>query len=369
MVGAGSAALLLVDLRFEVFAYRAAGGVMLLASTGVAIVALLATVAFAGPPCLVAVAGSAAGVCSLAGTAAVLLSDQRDLLFGFAETAALVVLLAVVGLRAPARWAVLPGFLLGAAVVVRPLVGGATEVRVIVALVFALVATVAAAAGTAARLVLADRQRRAAATRDEQRTEFARELHDFVAHHVTGMVVQAQGALAIADSRPDLVVPALEGIEAAGAQAMASMRRVVGMLRTSADQPALAPLAAAGKLQELVDHFAAMSTAAVDLTVDDGFDELPVEVRATVHRVVMEALANVGRHAAEVRTVTVVVAVAGGQVRVLVADDGRPRHSSGDGYGLTGLRERVALLGGRLYAGRVEPHGWRVEACLAVGAP
>ena len=167
----------------------------------------------------------------------------------------------------------------------------------IFALIFALAALTALSIGLGMRLLLADRRRQAAALRLEQRTEFARDLHDFVAHHVTGIVVQAQGAHAIADRRPELVPPALQRIEQAGSEALTSMRHMVGMLRDTDGEVALTPLAGIGEVRSLVEEFSAVGGARARLDLEGTFDDLPVEVTTTAHRVVMEALTNVRKHA------------------------------------------------------------------------
>jgi signal transduction histidine kinase len=258
-------------------------------------------------------------------------------------------------------WAVL---VLCPAIVLRPMAVGVRDVSVVMALLFAVGTTAVLGAGVARRLVMVDRRRRAAAIRLEQRTEFARDLHDFVAHHVTGIVVQAQGALAIATRRPQLVPPALERIERGGSEALASMRHMVGMLRDVDGEPALAPLAGIAELRALVEGFSAIGGAQARLDLEGTFDDLPVEVATTAHRVAMEALTNVRRHARDCTEVRVCAVRSGDRVTVRVSDDGQPRHTSGGGYGLPGLAERVGLIGGSLRAGPVTGGGWHVEATL-----
>ncbi|MER5184457.1 histidine kinase [Streptomyces sp. NPDC002896] len=304
--------------------------------------------------------------------------------YGFTEPAALLWLLLLVplrGRRSWVAWAVPP--VLWVAIVLRPIAVEVVDISVITALFFAVVSTAVLSAGVTWRLVRADRRRRAATLRLEQRTEFARDLHDFVAHHVTGIVVQAQGALAIAERRPELVRPALERIEQAGTEALSSMRLMVGMLRDadgqegtpkngggngdgkdSAGQPALTPLAGIAEVRSLVEGFSAIGGARARLDVEGTFDDLPVEVTTTVHRVVMEALTNVRKHARGCTEVRVAVVRTGDGVTVRVGDDGRPRHTTGAGYGLRGLAERVSMIGGRIEAGQGADGGWGLEATL-----
>ncbi|MGW1027657.1 sensor histidine kinase [Streptomyces sp. NPDC002577] len=310
--------------------------------------------------------------------------------YGFAEPAALLWLLLLVplrGRRSWVAWTVPP--VLWVAIVLRPIAVEVVDISVITALFFAVGSTAVLGAGVTWRLVRADRRRRAAALRLEQRTEFARDLHDFVAHHVTGIVVQAQGALAIAERRPELMRPSLERIEQAGTEALSSMRLMVGMLRdtdgqdgtrqngegdgngdgnSGAGQPALTPLAGIAEMRSLVEGFSAIGGARAGLDMEGTFDDLPVEVTTTVHRVVMEALTNVRKHAQGCTEVRVAVARSANGVAVRVSDDGQPRHASGagpgSGFGLRGLAERVGMIGGRIEAGAAMGGGWGVEATL-----
>lgn len=286
--------------------------------------------------------------------------------FGFTEPAALLWLLLVVALRGRRRWAAWAVLALYPAIVLRPMASDVGEISIITALFFAVGTTAVLGAGVARRLVLVDRRRRAATIRLEQRTEFARDLHDFVAHHVTGIVVQAQGALAIAERRPQLVLPALERIEQAGAEALTSMRHMVGMLRDADGEPALAPLAGIAELRTLVEEFSTVGSTQARLDLEGTFDGLPVEVATTAHRVVMEALTNVRKHAHGCAEVQVHVVRSGDSLTVRVGDDGRPHPASTGGFGLKGLAERVGLIGGRIQSGPVTGGGWGVEATLPV---
>lgn len=212
--------------------------------------------------------------------------------------------------------------------------------------------------------------RRAATTeavRRGERLELARELHDTAAHHITGVVLQAQAARISARKGAGPVDEALAGIESAGAEALASMRRVIGLLRDSGDGGGLAP--GPEPLTELVERFAGRGPA-VRLRLPDGPADpaWPPEVTTTVCRVVQEALTNVTRHAPGAREVTVALARDGGAITVEVTDDapaaGSPRFPHSGGYGLVGMRERVEALGGTLTAGPAAGRGWSVLAIL-----
>ncbi|MCW3841566.1 histidine kinase, partial [Micromonospora yasonensis] len=189
-----------------------------------------------------------------------------------------------------------------------------------------------------------------------------------VAHHITGIVVQAQAAQLVGGREPERARQSLAGIESAGSDALAAMRRLVGILRDDAD----AAPASAGpeQLAGLVARFARQGVA-VRLRVPDDNPSWPPEVTATVYRVVREALTNVARHAPDASTVAVTVAEEAGTVTVSVVDDGPPapaRHFHRHGYGLVGMRERVEALGGTLAAGPRPGGGWSVAALLPAPA-
>ncbi len=286
--------------------------------------------------------------------------------WGLAETAALLGLLYVTARRASAGmapWAVL---VVGAAVVLMPLRNGTANIFVVFGLLLAMAAAVAVTAGTYVRMLESGRQRALDEVRAAQRAEFARDLHDFIAHHVTGIIVQAQGARYIGEQDPQRALAALEQIEHAGAETMASMRRMVTVLR--APEAPLAPLAAATDLEPLLDGFNRSSPATARLHVDGRLDSLPVEVSTSAYRVVMEALTNVRRHAVQAGVVDVWVRRTPGWLFVRVADDGeppRPAHGREPaGYGLVGLHERVRAVGGWITAGPGIERGWVLDAAM-----
>jgi signal transduction histidine kinase len=223
-----------------------------------------------------------------------------------------------------------------------------------------------------------DRERnqtvKAAVTSAQQgeRMALARELHDVVAHHVTGIVVQAQAALMVAERNPDVALPALEKIERSGTLALTAMRTLVGSLRegtaawTAGDSEVTgeATTDLAADLHGVVENFAGPP---VELDLDLP-SELPHEMGRSVLRLVQESLTNVGKHAPDASTVHVRVATNEDTLHIRVSDDGtkRPANPAGGsgGYGLVGMRERVELLGGRFEAGPSGYVGWNVEAWL-----
>ncbi|HEY3709654.1 MAG TPA: histidine kinase [Amycolatopsis sp.] len=207
-----------------------------------------------------------------------------------------------------------------------------------------------------------------------ERMALARELHDVVAHHVTGIVVQAQAARMVGEKSPQLAVEAMGRIEDAGVEALAAMRRLVRSMRgdtpsgsTEFSEQATTDLAA--DLQRLVESgsHGVPTSLRLDLPPD-----LPHEVGRSALRLIQESLTNVGKHAAGVTEALVQAEVVGKELHIRVLDDGReqadrPAGGSG-GYGLVGMRERVALLHGRLTTGRGPDGGWRVEAWLPLEA-
>ncbi len=242
-------------------------------------------------------------------------------------------------------------------------------------LLFLLLVSIAAGMYFRAR----DRERnqtvQAAVTSAQQgeRMALARELHDVVAHHVTGIVVQAQAALMVAEKNPAVAVPALEKIERSGTEALTAMRTLVGSLRDgtaawtagNTDMAEQATTDLAGDLAGLAENFAGPPVE-LELNLPD---ELPHEVGRSVLRLVQESLTNVGKHAPDASAVHVLVAqTPSDTLHIRVTDDGtkRPVNPAGGsgGYGLVGMRERVELLGGRFDAGPSGYVGWSVEAWL-----
>ncbi|AGL18477.1 sensor histidine kinase [Actinoplanes sp. N902-109] len=289
--------------------------------------------------------------------------------YGFAETLGLLGVVYVVCRRGEPQWATGAVLALGMAIGFLPLRDGTNYERVIIGLVQGLVATAVIGAAVYVRTIEANRRRVMDSVRAEQRAEFARDLHDFIAHHVTGIVVQAQGARYIAEQDPQRAIDALERIEAAGAETMASMRRMVGVLRdpqTPPDAP-LAPLAGVDELKPLIEQFTAAGGPLARLHVEGGTGGLPVEVSTSAYRVVMEALTNIRRHARGARVADVWVRRTPEWLLVRVANDGleaTPGPREAPGYGLVGLQERVRAVGGRITAGPGIDGGWVVDAAL-----
>ncbi|GAB2871440.1 histidine kinase [Actinoallomurus bryophytorum] len=289
------------------------------------------------------------------------------------ELVALVVQVALVIRRAPARYAIPLGALTATAAIVLPLRFTLRQPapRLDDAVVPCAMASfmVICAVAVSGYLRLLDHRKNAAiqAARRAQRLELAGDLHDFVAHDVTGIVVAAQSLLAGPfDSEQAEAV--LQSIEKAGMQALSSMDRTVHALReTEAGHERPRATHGVADLPELVGRFSATGTTRAYLNAHpDAGDTLPREVADTAYRIVVEALTNVRRHAPDATRADVVLAMdEEGRLSIEVTDDGQAmlRQRPSGGTGLAGLTERVAVLGGALDAG---PHlsGWRLTATL-----
>ncbi|MDJ1138008.1 sensor histidine kinase [Streptomyces iconiensis] len=317
------------------------------------------------------------------------LSHRPEVTPGFAEMAALLLLTARV-VRVERRLLTAAALVVGSglATALVPLRLPRTEyhnVGTILEPALALGFLLMAVLGLYLRLLDTYRARERAADLQEQRLEHARELHDFVAHHVTAMIAQTK-AVRYASAQGRAPDPAdldvlLAGIEQAGSQAMESMRGMVSVLRSDAPGSATARAGSdLGALRELTEAATRTGTPAT-LTLDPALPGLPLtpEVTTTVHRVVREALTNVRKHGSGVESVAVDVRLSAqdrGRLCVSVTDDGHPAKPRGDGdaggFGLVGLAERVQALGGTLTTGPRErgqgARGWRVEAELPLPA-
>jgi signal transduction histidine kinase len=299
-----------------------------------------------------------------------------------AETAALLVVTARTVRRAPRAVAAVGGVLGGLAVGALPLRATLWSVprsSLLEDAVVSLMWTVGPAVTVAIGLYLRRFDTRGAEqvhqVRREQRLALARDLHDFVAHDIGGLVLDAQAAQLAEYGDPRQALAAFQRIETAGLKALATMDRSVRLLRDQLPAHAGAAVPGGttpgvGDLREVVDRFAATVPADVCLQVEPGLErDLGEAVSATAYRVVAEALTNVRRHAHRPRRVTVALTHQNARtLHVSVTDDGAPasthRHRPGGGFGLVGLAERVELLDGTLTTGPLPTGGWRVEVLL-----
>jgi signal transduction histidine kinase len=194
----------------------------------------------------------------------------------------------------------------------------------------------------------------------EERISLARELHDVVAHHVTGMLVQAQAALEVSDEDPKAAHRLLPGIVRSGTDALGAMRKLVGTLRQGDADVATTDLGA--DLLATVERARELGVQ-VKLRIDLPAD-IPPELGRSVLRLVQESLTNVHKHAVAPTMIDVEISRTPTALRVVVADDGQGGGLvQAGGYGLVGMRERVDLLGGLFSAGPRD-RGWQVLAEL-----
>jgi signal transduction histidine kinase len=218
-----------------------------------------------------------------------------------------------------------------------------------------------------AQLIAMERQQAAEA----ERAAIARELHDIVSHSVSMIAVQAESATY---TTPGLTPEARDGFQQIAGTArssMAELRRLLGVLRTPAGDPAFtAPQPTLDHLAELVEQHRAVGGKA-ELRVTGERVSLPAAWELSAYRITQEALTNARKHAPGARTVVEIDYGADRLLTLRIHDDGPGPEGSGPGFGachgLTGMRERAALVGGRLSAGAGPDGGFLVEAELPWG--
>ncbi|HEV7652162.1 MAG TPA: sensor histidine kinase [Actinophytocola sp.] len=200
-----------------------------------------------------------------------------------------------------------------------------------------------------------------------ERARIARELHDVVAHAVSVIVVQADGAAYAVRSQPDLAERAVQTISATGREALTELRRLLGVLRSEEAAGELTPQPGTQSLSELAERVRAVGLP-VRLEIVGDVDDLPAGVGLGIYRIVQEGLTNSIKHAGPGTKAVVRVERAGDQVMLDISDDGRPAVRSlvgvSGGNGLIGMRERALVFGGSLDAGPRPGGGWQVLARL-----
>ncbi|PRY48536.1 signal transduction histidine kinase [Geodermatophilus tzadiensis] len=220
----------------------------------------------------------------------------------------------------------------------------------------------AAALGAAIRYGTKLRIRDVDQAKAREREQLARELHDTVAHHVSGIAIQAQAGRAIAASHPERAVEALAVIEDAATRTLTELRAIVGVLRASQDTE-FAPQPGVAEVEQLATD--GQTRPCVEVTLSGEFDDLSPAVGAAIYRLAQESVTNARRHARHATQVTVAVTGDADRVRLTIDDDGSAAGGRAPtGYGLVGMRERASLLGGTFSAGPAAERGWRVEAVL-----
>ncbi|MGE0029058.1 MAG: histidine kinase [Thermoleophilia bacterium] len=205
---------------------------------------------------------------------------------------------------------------------------------------------------------------------EDERVRIAREIHDVVGHALGVIVVQADGAARLLPTDPDESGRALATIGRTGREALEEMRRLVGLLRTSEDDPALDPAPGVAQLDALADQMR-VAGLPVEVVVEGVAERLPPSIDVSAFRIAQEALTNVLRHAGPA-SARVLVRYRDDAVEVSVEDDGRGPAggpgADGSGHGLVGIRERVAAFGGEMEAGARPAGGFAVRALLPYGS-
>jgi signal transduction histidine kinase len=208
-----------------------------------------------------------------------------------------------------------------------------------------------------------EREERARAAVAEERARIARELHDVVGHSVSVMTVQASGVRRLLQPEQEREREALLVVERTGREALAEMRRMVGVLRRPEEAPALAPQPSLDHLNRLVEQ-AREAGLPVELHIEGQAIQLPAGVDLTAYRLVQEGLTNVVKHAQATRA-EVLVNYGDGYLEVTVKDNGQGvGNGDGGGHGLVGMRERVSVYGGDLDAGPQPSGGYQLRAKL-----
>ena len=208
------------------------------------------------------------------------------------------------------------------------------------------------------------------AATQQERARIARELHDVVAHCISVMVVQAGAAETLLETDPRQAGEALASIRQSGKGALAEMRRLLGVLREDAGEADLGPQPGIADLGALVERMRSGGLD-VDFRVEGDRVALQPGPELAAYRVVQEALTNALKHGGPTRA-QVTVRFAAHGLELDVVDHGgavAARPVNGDGHGLIGMRERMALYGGRVEAGPREPRGGAVHATLPYEAP
>lgn len=206
-----------------------------------------------------------------------------------------------------------------------------------------------------------------------ERARIARELHDVVAHNVSVMVVQADGAAYVMDAAPDQARQALETISSTGRQALAEMRRLLGVLRTgdTRESGEYVPQPDVEQIEDLIEQVR-QTGLAVDFKIEGTPRQLPSGVELTAYRIVQEALTNTRKHGGPDAGASVRLVYFDDGLGLLIEDDGRgAAHelyedggADGAGHGMIGMRERVGMVGGTLDAGPRPGGGFRISALL-----
>ena len=198
-----------------------------------------------------------------------------------------------------------------------------------------------------------------------ERARIARELHDVIAHNVSVMVVQADGAGYALRTEPERAGQALAAIAQTGRQALTEMRRLLGVLRSGDEQAGLAPLPGLEQIRELIGQ-ARDAGMSVSLTLFGAPRPLSEGAELAAYRVVQESLTNTRKHGGLAAAATITMTYEPDGLLLQMTDDGLGAAAAPDGigHGLTGMRERIEMYGGTVQAGPLPAGGYKVTARL-----
>ena len=213
-----------------------------------------------------------------------------------------------------------------------------------------------------------DREEDARRAVTDERTRIAREIHDVVAHQMTVITLQAEGARRVADGSDPRVIDALETISDAGRSALSEMRGMVGLLRGPEYESETAPIPNLGDVEELVETVRAAGLP-VDLEIEGEVRPLAEGTEMSAYRIVQESLTNSVRHGGPGVSAKVTIDYGEDHLDVRILDDGRGASADsgrGVGHGIIGMRERIAVLGGEFGAGPHSGGGYEVRARIPV---
>lgn len=206
----------------------------------------------------------------------------------------------------------------------------------------------------------------------EERSRIAREMHDVIAHSLTVMITLADGARFVAKKNPEQAGEVLKELSSTGRNALADMRRTLGVLRGD-ERVSYTPAEGAAEdsidnLRELTESF---QSTGLSVSFTHRGEHIPADnnLRLSLYRILQESLTNSLRYGQGARNIKVTVAVDLPDIRLTVINDGAlvcelPASSVGSGKGITGMRERASFHGGTIEAGALPDGGWRVEAHL-----
>ncbi|MFI8664627.1 sensor histidine kinase [Rhodococcus qingshengii] len=215
-----------------------------------------------------------------------------------------------------------------------------------------------------------DRDHQAVIAAVEERTRIAREMHDVVAHSLLVMVTLSEGAALKQAREPERAGEAMRQVSATGRQALAEIRRLLGVLRTETAPHERSPQPGVAEIDGLLERIR-QTGLDVDVRVTGAPDGLPPGAELVVFRIVQEALTNTLKHSVDPSHVGIVIVYGAEAVTVDIHDDGARTTGAtaeGAGQGLSGMRERAAVYGGTVDAGPDSAGGWRIRAHLPFAA-